>query len=73
MCRLCLCLVGQNNKGRKMEKIKTAFICTLGGMFTLFVALLFALCLLTPEKTNGGDYVQPWEYWTSAEYIKANF
>lgn len=56
-----------------MEKIKKAFICTLGGMFALFVVLLFALCLLTPEKTKGGDYVQPWEYWISAEYIKANF
>jgi hypothetical protein len=56
-----------------MEKIKTAFICTLGGLFALFLVLLFVLCLLTPEKTKGGDYVQPWQYWTSAEYIKANF
>ena len=56
-----------------MEKIKSAFICTLGGMFALFLVLLFALCLLTPEKTKGGDYVRPWKYWTSAEYIKANF
>ena len=59
--------------GLTMEKIKKAFICTLGGVFVLFMVLLFVLCLLTPEKTKGGDYVQPWKYWTSAEYIKANF
>lgn len=56
-----------------MEKIKTAFIYMLGGMLALFMVLLFVLCLLTPEKTKGGEYVQPWKYWTSAEYIKANF
>lgn len=59
--------------GLNMEKIKTAFTCMLGGMFALFMALLFVLCLLTPEKTKSGDYVQPWKYWTSAEYIKTNF
>lgn len=66
-------ILASKKKGGIMKKIKSAFICTLGGMFALFVTLLFALCLLTPEKTKGGEYVQPWQYWTSAEYIKANF
>jgi hypothetical protein len=41
--------------------------------FAFIVGILLAVCILTPEKTKGGDYVQPWQYWTSAEYIKANF
>jgi hypothetical protein len=37
------------------------------------IGALLAVCILTPAKTKTGDYTNPIQYWTSAEYVKANF
>jgi hypothetical protein len=49
-----------------MEKIAT-------WIFAVVLGVLLAVCILTPEKTKAGNYTDPIQYWTSAEYVKANF
>ena len=41
--------------------------------FVFIIGALLTVCILTPEKTKAGDYTNPIQYWTNAEYVKANF
>ena len=43
------------------------------GLVLGLVFLIVFVCLLTPEKDKNGNYTQPYKYWTSAAYYKANF
>lgn len=42
-------------------------------IIALFIALVFTLALLTPEKTKAGDYTNPLLYWTDNAYVSENF
>ena len=35
--------------------------------------IVFILCLLTPEKTNAGEYTNVIKYWTNDTYYNINF
>lgn len=46
-------------------------------LFQITVVLMsifvFILCLLTPDKTNAGEYTNVIEYWTNDTYYNINF
>lgn len=49
----------------------------LDGLFCIIVGMVFTttmmLCILTPEKTDKGEYTQPFKYWTDNQYFNDNF
>lgn len=49
----------------------------LDGLFCIIVGMVFTttmmLCILTPEKTDKGEYTQPIRYWVDSEYFNNNF
>lgn len=40
-------------------------------MFGMYIMVFMAL--FTPEKTASGQYVKPFQYWTSQQYYCDNF
>lgn len=53
-----------------MRKTLDIIICVIIG--TAIMAMMI-MCALTPEKTNKGEYTQPFKYWTSDKYFNDNF
>lgn len=53
-----------------MRKTIEGLVCLVMGAI---IALLLAMCLLTPEKTPGGDYTNPYKYWFDNEYLCKEF
>ena len=53
-----------------MRKILDGILCVIFG--TAMMTMLF-MCVLTPEKTNEGEYTQPYKYWTDDTYFQQNF
>lgn len=53
-----------------MKKILDGMICVIIG--TAIMTMMF-ICILTPEKTNKGEYTQPFKYWTDNTYFNENF
>lgn len=44
-----------------------------GMMILTLLSCLFWMIVLTPEKTNNGEYTQPLKYWTDNTYFVQNF
>lgn len=46
---------------------------SLGIIFGMVVLTMITLCVITPEKTNKGEYTNPYKYWTDDTYFNENF
>ena len=53
-----------------MRKFLDGLFCIIVG--TAMMAMFF-MCVLTPEKTNKGEYTQPFKYWIDDTYFNENF
>lgn len=53
-----------------MRKFLDGLFCIIVG--TAMMTIVF-MCVLTPEKTNKGEYTQPFKYWTDDTYFNENF
>ena len=53
-----------------MRKILDGILCVIFG--TAMMTMIF-MCVLTTEKTNKGEYTQPFKYWTDNTYVNENF
>ena len=40
---------------------------------SLLIALLLVMSLLTPDRTNRGQYTNPFKYWFDNEYYQTEF
>ena len=53
-----------------MRKFLDGLFCIIVGMV---ITTTMMMCVLTPEKTNKGEYTQPFKYWTDNQYFNDNF
>lgn len=53
-----------------MRKFLDGLFCIIVGMV---ITTTMMMCVLTPEKTNKGEYTQPFKYWTDNTYFVQNF
>lgn len=53
-----------------MRKTIERLVCLAVGTI---VSILLVICLLTPEKTPGGNYTKPYKYWFDDVYLCEEF
>lgn len=46
---------------------------SLGIIFGMAILTMIMLCVITPDKTNNGEYTNLWKYWTNNQYFYDNF
>lgn len=56
-----------------MKSIGKALYICFYMILAIIVMLLFLISFFTPEKTKFGTYTDAIKYWTSDEYMCANF
>lgn len=39
----------------------------------LLIGFMLIILIMTPDKTNSGNYTNAWKYWTSDAYYNSNF
>lgn len=55
---------------RIVSKIVSVISFIIVGMF---MTIVLAIGLMTPEKTKNGNYTDVWKYWTNDTYLCQNF
>ena len=57
-----------------MVKFISNMLSTMCGMLlALLIITIMFVCIMTPEKTDKGDYTDIYKYWTNNAYLCENF